>query len=97
MISIFIKILIYDSEMGKDFVNRFFLGELNKVDYYILLIIIIIIQIKIKIFLILIWLLLLLLNINGNKAIGSPHAAGFEIALITKLTNAFSTICIMVL
>ena len=54
MISIFIKILVYDSEMGKDFVNRFFLGELNKVDYYILLIIIIIIQIKIKIFLILI-------------------------------------------
>ena len=34
MISIFIKILVYDSEMGKDFVNRFFLGELNKVDYY---------------------------------------------------------------
>ena len=24
MISIFIKILVYDSEMGKDFVNRFF-------------------------------------------------------------------------
>ena len=25
MISIFIKILVYDSEMGEDFVNRFFL------------------------------------------------------------------------
>ena len=34
MISIFIKILVYVSEMGKDFVSRFFLGELNKVDYY---------------------------------------------------------------
>ena len=31
MISIFIKILVYDSEMGEDFVNRFFWGELNKV------------------------------------------------------------------
>ena len=34
MISIFIKILVYDSEIGKDFVNRFFGGELNKVVYY---------------------------------------------------------------
>ena len=37
MISIFIKILVYDSEMGKDFENRFFLGELNKVDLLLLL------------------------------------------------------------
>ena len=29
MIFIFIKILVYDSEMGEDFVNRFFWGELN--------------------------------------------------------------------
>ena len=35
--SIFIKILVYDSEMGKDFVNRFFLGELNNVDYYFII------------------------------------------------------------
>ena len=34
MISIFIKILVYDSEMGKDLVNRLFWGELNKVDYF---------------------------------------------------------------
>ena len=27
IISIFIKILVYDSEMGKDFVNRFFFKE----------------------------------------------------------------------
>ena len=43
MISIFIKILVYDSEMGEDFVNRFFGGELNKVVYYVIIIIIIII------------------------------------------------------
>ena len=41
--SIFIKILVYDSEMGEDFVNRFFGGELNKVVYYVIIIIIIII------------------------------------------------------
>ena len=29
MISIFIKILVYDSEMGKDFVNRFFLRRIK--------------------------------------------------------------------
>ena len=49
MISIFIKILVYDSEMGEDFVNRFFLGESNKVVYYINIIIIIIIIIVINV------------------------------------------------
>ena len=42
MISIFIKILVYDSEIGKDFVNRFFLGELNKVDYFISIVLVLV-------------------------------------------------------
>ena len=48
MISIFIKILVYDSEMGKDFVNRFFLGELNKVDYYFKKILLLLLLLKVK-------------------------------------------------
>ena len=36
------------------------------------------------------------LNFSGNKTIGSPHAVGFEIALISKLANTFSRTCIMV-
>ena len=38
MIFIFIKILVYDSEMGR-LVNRFFGGDLNRVVFYIIIII----------------------------------------------------------
>ena len=41
MIFIFIKILVYNSEMGR-FVNRVFGGDLNKVVFYIIIIILII-------------------------------------------------------
>ena len=76
MISIFIKILVYDSEMGKDFVNRFFLGELNKVDYY---------YNKLLLLLLLLLLDLLGLNINWDIVLFSA-----PVAYVTFLFFSFS-------